>query len=326
MRLFKTTIYFLWQFRIRRTMASKSREKLSFIDIGGNISDPVYRGVYRGKQAHEDDFMMMLNRAKDVGVKKIMITGTTLEESAKALEVAKLDDCLYTTVGCHPTRSNEFDESEGGADVYLQGLVDLVKGNRDTVVAVGECGLDYDRLQFSPKETQLKYFERQMELVTETQLPMFLHCRAAHDDFKVMVTRHRDNIPGGVVHSFDGNKEEAAALIDLGFYIGINGCSLKTQENIDSMCSIPTEKLMIETDCPYCDIRSTHAGFKHVKTKFEAKKKERFDPKLMVKSRNEPCTIIQVLEVMSAARQEDAEQLAEAMYNNTLKLFFGGKE
>lgn len=309
--------------KITRKMATNCSYK--FIDIGANIADPVYHGNYRGKQAHEDDFDKMIDRAKKYGVKKIMITGGTLSESHHALEAAKFDDCLYTTVGCHPTRSNEFDEKEKSPEEYLAKLIDLANSNKDKVVAVGEMGLDYDRLQFCSKETQKKYFEKQMELVQETKLPIFLHCREAYEDFAALMSRYRDVIPGGVVHSFTGTKEEAAKMIDLGFYIGINGCSLKTQENLDAMCSIPTDKLMIETDCPYCDVKATHAGHKYVKTHFEAKKKERFDPNMMVKSRNEPCTIIQVLEVMSGARGEDPQALADVMYENTLKLFFAGK-
>jgi len=311
---------------LTRQMATATKCSYKFIDIGANIADPVYRGNYRGKQAHEDDFQHMITRAKAYGLNKIMITGGTLSESAEALKTAEEDECLYTTVGCHPTRANEFDEKEESPDVYLRKLIDLANTNKGKVVAVGEMGLDYDRLQFSSKETQKKYFEKQMELIEETKLPVFLHCRAAYEDFGAILSRYKDVVPGGVVHSFTGTKEEAAYMIDLGFYIGINGCSLKTQDNIDTMCSIPTEKLMIETDCPYCDVKATHAGHKFVKTLFEAKKKERFDPSLMVKSRNEPCTIIQVLEVMSGARGEDPQQLADVMYQNTLNLFFGGKE
>lgn len=302
-----------------------SRGTLRFIDIGANIADPVYHGRYRGKQAHEDDFLQVVNRAKEYGVEKIMITGGTLSESRHAVAETKLDDCLYSTVGCHPTRSVEFEQKARSPDDYLRQLIDLAKKNKDKVVAVGEMGLDYDRLQFSSKATQIKYFEKQMELVHETKLPVFFHCRVAYEDFGAIIRRHRDIIPGGVVHSFTGTKEEAARMIDLGFYVGINGCSMKTQDNIDVMCSIPTDKLMIETDCPYCEIRSTHAGYKSIKTHFESKRKEKFDPRYMVKSRNEPCTIIQVLEVMSAARDEDPQQLADAMYDNTMKLFFGGE-
>ena len=65
---------------------------------------------------------------------------------------------------------------------------------------------------------------------------------------KSLLSRHHSSLHGGVVHSFNGTKEEAKIFTDLGYFIGINGCSLKTQEKIDAMCSIPTEFLMIETD------------------------------------------------------------------------------
>jgi len=117
-------------------------------------------------------------------------------------------------------------------------------------------------------------------------------------------------------------KEEAADYLDQGLYVGITGCSLKTKDNIEVMKTIPSEKLLLETDAPWCDIRPTHAGFKHVKTKFESRKKEKWENGLCVKGRNEPANIIQVLEVVAESRGEDVHTLAETVYENTLKLFF----
>lgn len=123
----------------------------------------------------------------------------------------------------------------------------LIRENPSKVVAIGECGLDWDRLHFSPKETQLKYFEKQLELPKLTKKPLFLHCRNSYTEFADIIRRHHSELHGGVVHSFTGSKEDAKMFTDMGYFIGINGCSLKTQENIDAMCSIPTEFLMIET-------------------------------------------------------------------------------
>ncbi|KAL4236646.1 TatD DNase [Mactra antiquata] len=303
-------------------MATSARQLFKFIDIGANLTDPVFRGLYRGKQAHEDDFVDMLKRAKDVGLEKIMVTAGCLKDAVEAVELVKKHDELYTTIGCHPTRCGEFNENND-PDGYMNKLLDIAAQNKDKIVAVGELGLDYDRFQFCDKDTQLKYFEKQFEMVEQLQLPLFLHSRAASTDFSAIIKRHRHKIKGGVVHSFTGSKDEATEMLDQGLYIGINGCSLKTQENIDVMCSIPSDRLMIETDAPWCDIRNTHASAKFVKTQFPSKKKERWEKGLMVKSRNEPATIIQVLEVMAGARNEDIEELANVIYENTEKLFFG---
>ncbi|KAI9492897.1 hypothetical protein BDB00DRAFT_826070 [Zychaea mexicana] len=274
---------------------------MRFIDIGANLTDPMFRGIYRGKQAHADDWHLVLKRARDAGVQKLIMTGTNLADSQEAIDEIKKHDeenMLYSTVGCHPTRCTEFESHAGGPTDYFNKLLNIIKDNRQHVVAVGECGLDYDRLHFCPKETQLKYFELQFDLAEKTQLPMFLHNRNTGDDFYTMIKANRHKFRHGVVHSFTGSVEEMKKLVDLDLYIGVNGCSLKTEENLQVVKEIPSDRLMIETDAPWCEIRPTHASHKYLDTipKEEkdlymplTKKKEKFEMGYMVKSRCEPC-------------------------------------
>ena len=80
---------------------------------------------------------------------------------------------------------------------------------------------------------------------------------------------------------------------------GINGCSLKTEENLAVMAQVPTSRLLLETDSPYCDVRPSHAGKVHVKTSHQAKDKKKYEPEMLIKGRNEPCNIVSVLEVVT---------------------------
>ncbi|CAD7974200.1 unnamed protein product [Amoebophrya sp. A25] len=254
-------------------------------DIAWNVTDDAFHG--RGK--YEPDADVVLKRAVESGVQGCIICGGSVEDSAKGLEICEKldpsttsttagDSCqsgrshqdlkLFQTVGVHPTRCADFEPER---DLGL--LRDLIQGARpkNRVVAFGEFGLDYDRLQFCSKEAQQAAFRAQLGLARELALPLYLHCRGdgCWQDLKDIMMLGMNSpataMPnGGVVHSFTGTLEELKELLDFGLDVGVNGCSLKTEENCEVAASIPLDRLHLETDAPYCDIRSTHASSKHL--------------------------------------------------------------
>ena len=105
-------------------------------------------------------------------------------------------------------------------------------------------------------------------------------------------------------------------------FIGLTGTSFKTKENIEVIKKIPVDKLCIETDAPYCEIKSSSASFKFVETIFkDRKKKEKMQKGFMCKDRNEPCAIIQVLEALAKVKEMDKKELATKCYENSINLF-----
>jgi TatD DNase family protein len=289
----------------RMSVEGKTEGICGLIDIGCNLIDPMYRGEYRGKQKHPSDMLQVLQRAKQANVSHIMVTAGSLTEAKEAVELieslaSKVADGstpkLYSTVGVHPTRTLEFEENP---DLYLSELLEVGKRGveKGIIVAVGECGLDYDpdRMKFSSKEIQLKHFEKHFVLSEQLKLPMFLHNRDSTEDLVQILSENRNRFSKAVVHSFTGSVDDVQKIISLdGVYIGINGCSLKTEENLEAMASIPLDRLLIETDGPWCDIRATHDGFKYVQSQWEVSKKpEKHNPDsgLCVKNRTEPCHI-----------------------------------
>ncbi|KAG8239459.1 hypothetical protein J437_LFUL017593 [Ladona fulva] len=272
-----------------------------FIDIGANLTDPMFQGIYNGSPKHEPDIKSVLNRAWNAGLDKIIVTGGSLDDCKDALKIARGDGRLYSTVGVHPTRCGDF---ENDPESLLEQLKQLAEdGSKEgKVVAIGECGLDYDRLKFCSKETQLKYFEKQLHLATSLKLPLFLHCRNAASDLIDILTKHfgpkedrRELL--GVVHSFDGTSKEAAEIINLGFCIGINGCSLKVEGNLECVRSLPSSHILLETDSPWCEPRPTHAWncFVPYQPLPSQVKKEKWQHGCTIKGRNEPANIVYVI-------------------------------
>lgn len=327
-------------------MSHSPKNRLKFVDIGANLLDPMYTGIYRGKVRHEADLDLVLQRAFGVdeennediedggGVKggteavldKIVVTAGTLEESREALKLVRespFADRMYCTVGVHPTRCGSF--LEHGIEEHLKDLMEVIEDGLSDgkVVAIGELGLDYARTQFCDIQTQKEGFLAQLSLAEKTGLPLFLHNRETGNDLLDLLKTHRHRFTRGVVHSFDDTIELAKEFMDLDLYIGINGCSLKTVENLAVVKQLPLKKLMIETDCPWCDIRASHAGFSHIKTSFDTKQEKKFERGFCVKGRYEPCHIIQVAEVIAGTRGSSTSlrDIADACLRNSYDFY-----
>lgn len=299
--------------------SQRQQSTMLFCEIAANLTDRMYYGEYNGSLRHTPDLTTVLSRARDAGVVRTLVTAGTLAQSREALNLCTQDSSLFCTVGVHPTRAKEMQpDISASADE----LVNIIREGGKKVVAVGECGLDFDRLQFCSKEEQLPAFLEQFRVAEITQLPMFLHDRSTGGDFGRIIKEQRQRFTTGVVHSFTGTMEEMRLYLSLDLYIGINGCSLKTQENLRVAAAVPLDKIMLETDCPYCEVRSTHAGFSHIKSKWPAKDKKKYSSDAMVKGRNEPCQIRQVCEILAAIHQMREEDIARFAFNNSMRVFF----
>jgi TatD DNase family protein len=332
------------------------------VDIGINLLDDMFLGSYHGKQRHAPDLDAVVARARSLGVQQLIITAGTLDESVAAAEMARRLGC-FSTVGCHPTRCGEFLTKAPSPEQYLARLRAVAEKYADVVVAVGECGLDYDRLHFCPKDVQLRFFPLQIMLAAQLRLPLFLHNRNTGTDFIDICAKHRDEIfgppagsatagasgKGGVVHSFTGDAQELAVVQALGFYVSVNGCSFKEDAQLDVARSVALNRLLLETDAPWCSVKPTHASHRLVleapavaaqlARDFAAdfpdlaaaeaalppvRKQERAEAGCMVKDRCEPWEMVKVLRVMYALRKDEVASpfaLSEMVAANTARLF-----
>lgn len=172
-----------------------------FIDPAVNLCDPMFQGVYRGKQLHEGDMEAILSRAESVGVKKIIITGTSTKDSAEAFRLAERltaeragrENALevFFTAGVHPTECKEY--AEGSSEVEVK-LLEIIEAGRASgrLVAIGEAGLDYDRTQFCDAALQAAGFRHQIDLADRFCMPMFMHNRNTGEDFLSIVREKRE--------------------------------------------------------------------------------------------------------------------------------------
>ena len=233
------------------------------VDIGVNL---IHRSFQR-------DRMEVIERAMTAGVTTMIITGTSLATSEAAVRIARESpNHLFATAGVHPH------DSRNCTDETVAELRRLAAS--DEVVAIGECGLDFNR-DFSPRPIQGKWFEAQVALAEEMQRPLFMHERDAHARFCEILKYSRRSVPA-VIHCFTGTREELRAYLDMGLHIGITGWICDERRGLhlrELVQEIPLDRLMIETDAPFLTPRNM--------------------PMKPKDSRNEPAFLTQVLKTLA---------------------------
>jgi len=207
---------------------------MSWSDIGVNFTD------------NRLFFQPVFERALAANVKHIIITGTNMDKSQQAIRLAQqYPNHLSATIGVHPHDAKSFNAET------LNELKTLARSEH--VVAIGECGLDFNR-NFSTPNEQLFAFEQQLKLACEVGLPVFLHERDAFEAQIKLLTKYHKTLKGGVVHCFTGDIEQMKRYLDLGLYIGITGwvCDLRRGKSLrEAVKSLPLNRILLETDAPY---------------------------------------------------------------------------
>jgi TatD DNase family protein len=254
-------------------------------------------GVNLAHDSFDADRETVMQRAAQAGVVQMVITGSSVEATSKAIELARSrPGMLFATAGVHPHHA---------ADLTVEALPELEALARDpAVVAAGECGLDYFR-DFSPRDLQRRAFGWQLELAAKTGKPVFLHQRDAHEDFVAILREHRAMLAGGVAHCFTAGEAERDDYLELGLCIGITGWINDERRGVhlrEVVKGIPGDRLMLETDAPYLLPRDIRPA-----------------PKAR---RNEPMYLTMVARAVAAARGETVEAVAAAS-TATSRRFFG---
>lgn len=256
------------------------------IDIGINLTNKRF----------DKDRQLVINTAKHSGVTRMMITGTNIQESEKALKLALTDPkFLYCTAGIHPHDAKTFNHKS------LQTLRKIAKDPQ--VKAIGECGLDFNR-NFSTAHEQEYAFIEQLELAIELQLPVFMHERDANTRLISLLKPYLSQLSNVVLHCFTGSKSELNHYLELGLHIGITGWICDERRGkalLEIVKLIPDDRLMIETDAPYLLPRNM--------------------PEKPKSSRNEPKYLHHIAQTIAKARGQSVNELIRNSTRNS-SLFF----
>lgn len=237
----------------------------------------------------------VVTRAQKAGVSGMLLTGTNLYESQQAQQLALHYRHCWSTAGVHPHDSSGWTEDTAQA---IQSLAALPQ-----VVAIGECGLDFNR-NFSTPEQQEAAFSAQLALAAKLNMPVFLHCRDAHARFLALLDPWLDKLPGAVLHCFTGTAQEAQECLARGMYLGITGWVCDERRGLalrDVVPLIPAERLLLETDAPWLLPRD-------LKPKPSSR-------------RNEPAFLGHILATVAGLRGEDPHRLSAVTDSNVKRLF-----
>lgn len=269
--------------------------------------------------AYDQDRDAVILRARDAGVNphaknfgvgvKMIAVGTAMQTSEDAIRASEQysSDVLGASVGFHPGHASEnahhdANESKDAArEAFdIERLRELAKHRQ--AVAIGECGLDYYRIETSDKKQetrQKKVFIQQIELAQELKKPLIAHCRNAFTDLITVLqtTNYSLQTYAGVIHFFSGTTDDARKLLDLGFYLGFGGVITFAREYDEVIRYAPLSRILLETDAPYV-APAPYRG-----------------------KRNEPAYIIEVAKKLAELKSISFEEVAKQTTQNTVSLF-----
>ena len=241
----------------------------------------------------------VIARAREAGVGRIVVPGTDLASSRRAVALAERHPEVFAVVGVHPNSTVGF-----GAEA-LRELRELARSQK--VVGIGEVGIDL-YWKSVPLEEQRAAFRAQIELAAELGKPVIVHDRDAHAEVMavlrnvlppVPVASPRGSATGVVLHSFSGDTAMAEAALALGFYLGVDGpLTYKKNDGLRAIfAAAPLDRVLIETDAPYLTPQA-HRG-----------------------QRNEPAYVRYVAEKLAEIRGGTVEQIGRATTDNAARLF-----
>ena len=242
---------------------------------------------------YDNDFEDVIKRAYENGVERFVIPGADRQTLLKAINIAENHANIYFSVGIHPYDLEGFNEDD--FKKYL---------THPKCVAVGECGMDYYRLDGTPEENekekrlQEEIFRKQIRLAKEYNKPLIVHIRDASHDAKMILLDEKAGSVGGVLHCYNAD-EELLSLSKENFYFGIGGVVTfkNAKKLLHVLPKIPLEKLVVETDGPYLT-PTPHRG-----------------------ERNEPAYTRFVVERIAELLQMQTKDIEEITTRNSLKLF-----
>lgn len=285
-----------------------STENYIIVDIGANLTNKKFTR----------DLDSVVSRAQDAGVHKIMVTGITVHSSKEALRLTRLfPGTLYSTAGVHPH------EAKSWEDDTEEELRELLKNQE--VVAVGECGLDFNR-NFSPQEVQLEVFEKQVALACEVQKPLFIHEREAHSEVLEVLGRYKSRLPAVVIHCFTGDAQQARTYLNMGAYIGLTGYVWKdkSEDGVRRILEdgiVPLDRLLVETDSPFMYPNTRASKLPPYVKEALTERSLTFLHRYCTFQRNEPCSLPVTIEMIAAYMKKSSEQVALQTTFNAMKVF-----
>ena len=190
------------------------------------------------------DLSNVIKRSKEVGIEKLLTISTSFKSFSKIKNIINEDPMIYGTVGIHPheTESNTIKSDQ---------IIEYLKENKK-IIGIGETGLDF-YYNNSHKEKQISSFKEHIEASIKTNIPLIIHSRNAEDETFEILNEYKDNKPKILMHCFTGSKKFSEKLLTLNSYFSASGIitfknSLELQ---DTFKSLPSNKILIETDSPY---------------------------------------------------------------------------